>query len=79
MLVGSVALAALAYGVAGALGGSGFLAVYLVGLALGDAPRADNIVFFAVLVSAALQGPMVSALSARTQRFHPRLERGASA
>jgi cell volume regulation protein A len=35
--VGSLAAAALAYGAAGALGGSGFLAVYLVGLLLGDA------------------------------------------
>jgi potassium/hydrogen antiporter len=34
--VGSLATAALAYGIATALGGSGFLAVYLVGLALGD-------------------------------------------
>jgi cell volume regulation protein A len=38
VLVGSLGAAALAYGVAGTLGGSGFLAVYLVGLALGDAP-----------------------------------------
>jgi cell volume regulation protein A len=38
MLVGSLGIAALAYGVAATLGGSGFLAVYLVGLALGDAP-----------------------------------------
>lgn len=42
VLVGSLGAAALAYGVAGALGGSGFLAVYLVGLALGDAPLADR-------------------------------------
>ena len=42
VLVGSLAAAALAYGVAGTLGGSGFLAVYLVGLALGDAPLADR-------------------------------------
>ncbi len=41
-LAGSLAIAALAYGVAGALGGSGFLAVYMVGLALGDAPFADR-------------------------------------
>ncbi|HYB26493.1 MAG TPA: potassium/proton antiporter [Solirubrobacteraceae bacterium] len=34
--VGSLAIAALAYGIATTLGGSGFLAVYLVGLALGD-------------------------------------------
>jgi potassium/hydrogen antiporter len=42
VLVGSLGAAALAYGVAGTLGGSGFLAVYLVGLALGDAPFADR-------------------------------------
>jgi cell volume regulation protein A len=42
VLVGSLAIAPLAYGCAGALGGSGFLAVYLVGLALGDAPLADR-------------------------------------
>jgi potassium/hydrogen antiporter len=42
VLVGSLGTAALAYGVAGALGGSGFLAVYLVGPALGDAPLADR-------------------------------------
>lgn len=42
VLVGSLGAAALAYGVAGTLGGSGFLAVYLVGLALGDAPLADR-------------------------------------
>jgi cell volume regulation protein A len=42
VLVASLATAALAYGVAGALGGSGFLAVYLVGLAVGDAPLADR-------------------------------------
>jgi cell volume regulation protein A len=42
VLVGSLAAAALAYGTAGTLGGSGFLAVYLVGLALGDAPLADR-------------------------------------
>jgi potassium/hydrogen antiporter len=41
-LAGSLAIAALAYGVAGALGGSGFLAVYMVGLALGDAQFADR-------------------------------------
>jgi potassium/hydrogen antiporter len=35
--VASVAIAALAYGGAGTLGGSGFLAVYLAGLALGSA------------------------------------------
>ena len=40
--VGSLAAAALAYGVAGALGGSGFLAVYLVGLALGNVSVADR-------------------------------------
>lgn len=37
VLVGSLATAALAYGAAGALGGSGFLAVYLTGLILGNA------------------------------------------
>jgi cell volume regulation protein A len=42
VLVSSLATAALAYGAAGALGGSGFLAVYLVGLALGDAPLAER-------------------------------------
>jgi potassium/hydrogen antiporter len=36
-LVASLSIAAIAYGGAGALGGSGFLAVYMVGLALGDA------------------------------------------
>ena len=41
-LVGSLAAAALAYGVAAVLGGSGFLAVYMVGLALGDASFADR-------------------------------------
>jgi cell volume regulation protein A len=42
VLVASLATAALAYGVAGALGGSGFLSVYMVGLALGDAPIAER-------------------------------------
>jgi cell volume regulation protein A len=42
VLVASLATAALAYGIAAALGGSGFLAVYLVGLALGDARLADR-------------------------------------
>jgi cell volume regulation protein A len=42
LLVGSLAIAALSYGIAGALGGSGFLAVYLVGLAAGDAPLAER-------------------------------------
>jgi cell volume regulation protein A len=42
LLVGSLATAALAYGMAGALGGSGFLAVYLVGLAAGDASFDDR-------------------------------------
>jgi cell volume regulation protein A len=41
-LVGSLAAAGLAYGAAGVLGGSGFLAVYLVGLALGDARLDDR-------------------------------------
>jgi cell volume regulation protein A len=36
--VASVAAAALSYGAADALGGSGFLAVYLVGLAVGSTP-----------------------------------------
>ena len=40
--VGSLAAAALAYGTAGALGGSGFLAVYLLGLGLGDARLANR-------------------------------------
>jgi cell volume regulation protein A len=38
----SLATAALAYGLAGVLGGSGFLAVYMVGLALGDAPFSER-------------------------------------
>lgn len=42
VLVASLAAAGLAYGIAGALGGSGFLAVYLVGLAAGDAPFAER-------------------------------------
>ena len=42
VLVGSLGVAALTYGLAGTLGGSGFLAVYLVGLALGDAPLVDR-------------------------------------
>jgi cell volume regulation protein A len=42
VLVGSLASAALAYGIAGVLGGSGFLAVYMVGLALGDVSFADR-------------------------------------
>jgi cell volume regulation protein A len=42
VLVGSLASAALAYGAAGVLGGSGFLAVYMVGLALGDARLPDR-------------------------------------
>jgi cell volume regulation protein A len=40
--VASLAAAALAYGTAGALGGSGFLAVYLVGLAIGEAQMANR-------------------------------------
>jgi cell volume regulation protein A len=35
-LVGSLAAAAIAYGLAGVLGGSGFLAVYIAGLIVGD-------------------------------------------
>jgi cell volume regulation protein A len=42
VVVTSVASAAIAFGSAGALGGSGFLAVYLVGLNLGDAPLPDR-------------------------------------
>jgi len=42
MLVGSLAAAALAYGIAAALGGSGFLAVYMVGLAFGDVSFAER-------------------------------------
>jgi cell volume regulation protein A len=42
VLVGSLGAAAVAYGLTATLGGSGFLAVYLVGLALGDAPLADR-------------------------------------
>jgi cell volume regulation protein A len=41
-LVGSLATAAISYGAAGALGGSGFVAVYLTGLALGGAPLRDK-------------------------------------
>jgi cell volume regulation protein A len=36
-LVGSFAVAALAYGAAGSIGGSGFLAVYVAALVVGDA------------------------------------------
>ena len=45
LLVGSAATAAVAYGAAGSIGGSGFLAVYLAGLVLGDAvvPSGDAI------------------------------------
>jgi potassium/hydrogen antiporter len=42
VMVGALAAAALAYGIAGTLHGSGFLAVYLVGLALGDSRLADR-------------------------------------
>lgn len=42
VLVASLATAALTYGAAGALGGSGFLTVYLVGLAVGDAPLVER-------------------------------------
>jgi cell volume regulation protein A len=42
VLVASLATAALAYGAAGALGGSGFLAVYLTGLKLGSADLPDR-------------------------------------
>ncbi|MEJ7716123.1 MAG: cation:proton antiporter [Thermoleophilaceae bacterium] len=36
--VGSIAFAALGFGIADVLHGSGFMSVYLVGLALGSAP-----------------------------------------
>jgi cell volume regulation protein A len=42
VVVVSTASAAIAFGGAGALGGSGFLAVYLVGLSLGDAELPDR-------------------------------------
>lgn len=42
VLVASFATAAVAYGTAGALGGSGFLAAYLAGLALGSADLRDK-------------------------------------
>lgn len=42
VVVTSVASAAIAFGGAGALGGSGFLAVYLAGLSLGDAELPDR-------------------------------------
>jgi cell volume regulation protein A len=42
VVVTSVASAAIAFGAAGALGGSGFLAVYLAGLSLGDAELPDR-------------------------------------
>jgi cell volume regulation protein A len=41
-LVGSLATAGIAYGAAGALEGSGFLAVYMAGLAVGDAKLEDK-------------------------------------
>jgi cell volume regulation protein A len=41
-LVGSVAAAAVAFGAAGALEGSGFLAVYIAGLAVGDARLSER-------------------------------------
>ncbi len=48
VMVGSLATAALSYGIAGMLGGSGFLAVYLVGLALGGSRNSgrDAVVAF---------------------------------
>jgi potassium/hydrogen antiporter len=113
--VGSLATAALAHGIATTLGGSGFLAVYLVGLALGDQSLADReslvafhrglamvaeiamffalgllvfpsqfgpiavkavllaliTVFFAVLVSAGLQGATVHSLASRVVPARP--------
>ena len=42
LLVASLATAAVAYGGAGVLGGSGFLAVYIAGLAIGDAEFAEK-------------------------------------
>ncbi len=42
VLVASFATAAVAYGAAGALGGSGFLAAYLAGLALGSVDLRDK-------------------------------------
>ncbi len=42
LLVGSLAGAGIAYGAAGVLGGSGFLAVYLAGLRLGDVELAER-------------------------------------
>ncbi|MEA2369937.1 MAG: potassium/hydrogen antiporter [Solirubrobacteraceae bacterium] len=42
LLVGSLAGAGIAYGAAGVLGGSGFLAVYLAGLSLGDVELAER-------------------------------------
>lgn len=39
VLVGSFAVPALAYGAAGSIGGSGFLAVYVGALVIGDAPH----------------------------------------
>jgi cell volume regulation protein A len=42
VLVASLASAGIAFGLAGVLGGSGFLAVYIAGLALGDARLPDR-------------------------------------
>jgi potassium/hydrogen antiporter len=56
MSVGSLAAAGIAYGAAGALHGSGFMAVYIVGLALGDvrtAGRESLIAFHQGLASVA--------------------------
>lgn len=42
VLVGSLAAAGIAFGAAGVLGGSGFLAVYVAGLCLGDVDLAER-------------------------------------
>src|SRR5207302_1893563 len=63
-LVTSFATAAVAFGAAGAVQGSGFLAAYLAGLALGSA-EFFNILFFAVLVSTLVQGATVEPLARR--------------
>ena len=58
-LVASFAVAAIAFGVAGSLEGSGFLAVYVTGLALGDAElrgRPSMLAFHGGLASVAELG-----------------------